>query len=418
MYLDHTSKPKLQESDSMDKKETGVLDYLLALYQYRKLLTINFIAVSIVTAVIVFLMPKWYQATAVVMPPKKDLGMMGLSSAIANLPIGGLEFLKGSDEVMTYMAILKSRTVREAVIRKHDLVRVYEEEDIEKTLKAMEDNIDITLEREGTITISVLDKSPERVAAMANSFADYLDSINVELNIQKARNNRIFIEKRFTQNKEDMRRAEEELRAFQEKYGVIALPVQTEAAIKGAASLMAEIMATEVELGVKQKSLTPTHVQVIETQNKLIELNKKLNEMKYGSASAPTATNGNARSDMIFIPFNEVPEVGIEFARRFREVEVQKTLYQFIIQQYEQAKLQEAKDVPTVQILDRAVPPIYQAKPKRILTIALAGISATLILAAFLLVVERLRLLQEEEPEKYRRWALALGSSGARASHE
>ncbi len=402
MYLDHTSKPELQTPVMMDKKEISAWDYLLALYQRRKLLTINFVAVAAVTAIIVFLLPKWYQATAVVMPPKKELGMMGLSSALANLPVGGFDLLKGSDEAMTYMAILKSRTVREAVINKYDLVRVYEEDDIEKTLKAFEDNIDLTLEREGTITISILDKSPGRAAGIANAFAEFLDSVNVELNIQKARNNRIFIEKRFNQNKEDMRRAEEEMRAFQEHYGAIALPVQTEAAIKGAATLVAEIMATEVELGVKQKSLTPTHIQVIETKNKLIELNKKLNEMKYGSPAAHNAANGAAKSDQIFIPFTAVPEIGLEFARRFREVEVQKTLYQFLIQQYEQAKIQEAKDVPTIQILDRAVPPIHKTKPKRVLTILLAGISATLLLVIFIFMVERFRVLYEEDPQRYR----------------
>lgn len=401
MYLDHTSKSELQSSIMVNKTELVVWDYWLALYQRRKLLALNFIAVAAITTIIVFLLPKWYQATAVVMPPKKDLGILGVSSALANLPIGGLDLLKGSEEAMTYMAILKSRTVREAVINKFGLIQVYDEDDVEKTLKAFDDNIDLTLEREGTITISVLDKSPERAAGIANAFAEFLDSMNVELNIQKARNNRMFIEKRFNQNKEDMRQAEEEMRAFQEKFGAIALPVQTEAAIKGAAALVAEIMATEVELGVKQKSLTPTHIQVIETKNKLIELNKKLNEMKYGSTSAHGATNGAAKSDQIFIPFTEVPEIGLEFARRYREVEVQKTLYQFLIQQYEQAKIQEAKDVPTIQILDRAVPPIHKTKPKRILTILLAGVSATLLLVIFIFMVDRFRALYEENPQRY-----------------
>lgn len=407
MYLDHTSKSELQTSVMMDKKEIGAWDYLLALYQRRKLLALNFVIVAAITTIIVFLLPKWYQATAVVMPPKKDLGMLGLSSALANLPVGGFDFLKGSDEAMTYMAILKSRTVREAVINKFDLIRIYEEDDIEKTLKAFDENFDLTLEREGTITISVLDQSPQRAADIANAFAEFLDSVNVELNIQKARNNRVFIEKRFNQNKEDMRRAEEEMRAFQEQYGAIALPVQTEAAIKGAAALVAEIMATEVELGVKQKSLTPTHIQVIETKNKLIELNKKLNEMKYGNTAAHSKTNGASRSDQIFIPFTEVPEIGLEFARRYREVEVQKTLYQFLIQQYEQAKIQEAKDVPTIQILDRAVPPIHKTKPKRILTIVLAGVSATLLLVISIFMLERFRMIQEENPQRYQMFSFS-----------
>jgi len=384
------------------KKEVTLLDYLIVLIRWRKWLAINFIAVCLVAATIAFLMPKWYQATATILPPKKDVGMFGLSSMLGNLPLAGLDFLKGSEDVMIYMAILKSRTVMESVINRFHLLQVYDVENIEKALKKLSQNVEINLEKEGIVSLSVLDKDPDRSAALANAFVHFLDSINVELNIQKARNNRIFLEKRFTQNKEDLRRAEEELKAFQKGHGAIALSAQTEAAIKGAAELLASIMATEVKLGIKEKSLSPTHEEVIQARNTLAELRKKLDEMKYGKNPRLKSGNGAEREgETIFIPFANVPEVGLEFARRFRELEVQKKLFEFLAQQYEQARLQEIKDVPTVQVLDKATPPLRKAKPKRMTIILLSGISATLIFILIIFVLERLRLLHEENPEKY-----------------
>lgn len=390
-----------EERADGDMRGGTLFDYLFALVKWRRWIAINFIAVCLLTTMIVFLLPKWYRATTTIMPPRKDFGVLGLSTVIDNLPFAGFDLLKGSEDLLIYVAILNSRTVMESVAEKFDLQRIYEVEDPEKAVKALRKNVEIRIEKEGIISVSVLDNDRQRVAAMANAFAEYLDSLNVELNIEKARNNRIFIERRFDQNKEDLRRAEEELKAFQEKYGAIALPEQTAAAIKGAAELQAKIMLTEVELRLMEKYLAPTHDEVVRKRNELAELRKKLNEMKYGSGSV---ADGKVNEDL-FIPFIEVPQVGLDYARRFRELEVQKTLYQLLIQQYEQAKIQEAKDVPTVQVLDKAIPPLRKAKPKRLTIVLLSGISATFIFIFFIFASERLRLLQHEDPQRYQKIA-------------
>ncbi len=402
------------------KSEAGLLDYFIVLLKWRKWLAINFLAVAITTGVIVFLIPKWYLATATILPPRKELGLFGLPSALNNLPLGGLDLLKGSDEVMIYMAILQSRTVWEAVIHKFDLIKVYEKEDIEKALKELSNNVEINQSKEGTISVGVLDQSPQRAADMANAFIHFLDSVNVVLNVQKARNNRIFIGRRLDDNKAEMSQAEEALRSFQEKYGAISLPVQTEAAIKGAAELLAQITATEVELGVLERSLTPTHGEMIQKRSMLVELRRKLDEIRYGDISSLPGTNGKNRldADAIFIPFKHVPQIGLQYVRLYREVEVQKILYQLLVQQYEQARLQEARDTPTVQVLDRATPPLRKAKPKRLAIILLSAISATLIFVVFIFAGERLRLLRQEDPESYEKLARGLDVFGKKARHE
>ncbi|MFQ5629940.1 MAG: GNVR domain-containing protein, partial [bacterium] len=269
--------------------------------------------------------------------------------------------------------------------------------------KAVAENLDFNLDKEGTITLTVLDKDPRRAADMANALISYLDSLNVIMNIEKAHNNRVFIERRFTQNKLDLKNAEEALKAFQEKNGAISLPAQAEAAISNAAEIQAQIMFEEVELGVKRKYLAATHEDVLQSRNKVAEMRKKLDEMQYGSHS--DAANGNSKSTDILPPLADVPELGLQYARHLRELEVQKTLYELLIQQYELAKIEEAKTIPTVQVLDRAIPPERKYQPKRALIVIFSALSTTMILVMFILLIERIRLLQVEDPERYAKLA-------------
>lgn len=373
-------------------------DYLVVLTRQRWLIILNFVVVALLAFIISSLLPRWYRATATILPPRQDSGLLGLSSLAANLPFAGLDLLKGSEEVMTYKAILESRSVMEAVANKFDLKSWYKSRNMEHTIRTLRQNVGVGITEEGTLTVSVLDRQPDRAAAMANAFIFYLDSLNTKLNIQKARNDRLFIEKRFDQNKSDLARAEMELKQFQEKYGAVALPEQTEAAIKGAAELQASIYATEVELGVKNQYLTPDHADIVWTKNKLAELKKKLDEMKFGSLRAKEAKN---RNQELFIPFTEIPGIGLEYARLFREVEVQNKLFGFLIQQYEQAKIMEAKNIPTVQVLDQAVPPVRKAKPKRLIIMLGAGLASLFLSLAFVLSVEHIQRLKEVNDERY-----------------
>lgn len=375
-----------------------LLDYFVVFARQRWLIILNFVVVTILAFVISSLLPKWYRATATILTPKKDTGLMGLSGLAANLPFAGLDLLKGSDEVRTYKAILESRSVMEAVAKKFDLQSWYKARNIENTIKTLREKVTVEIMEDGPLTVSVLDKKPDRAAAMANAFVFYLDSLNTKLNIQKARNDRVFIEKRFNQNKADLAKAELELKQFQEKYGAVSLPEQTEAAIQGAAELQATIFATEVELGVKNQYLTPDHDDIVRTKNKLTELRKKLDEMKFGSVGAK---DGKNRNQELFIPFAEIPEIGLAYARLFREVEVQNKLFVFLIQQYEQARIMEAKNIPTVQVLDQAVPPIRKAKPKRLYIMFGAGLVSLFLSLAFILLVEHIQRLKEFNDERY-----------------
>jgi uncharacterized protein involved in exopolysaccharide biosynthesis len=370
----------------MEEKEINLLDYIYVLVKWRKLIIINFLVVSILIAIYTLIMPKTFKARAVIMPPTTQTG--GLSGLISNLPIGDFGLGGGiSDETNSFLAILKSRRLLENVAEKFELMERYGTEDIEETLLVLRQNIGIEIQEEGTVLITASvatpffpgeednDEARNLSADMANFILRELDRINKELETTQARYNRQFIEKRYNQNLRDIETAEQELKEFQEKNDAIALPEQVNAAIEAAADIKAEIIASEVKLGALKATLNPDHPEVQKLNLEVRELRDALSEIKYGKARQDTSFS-------LFPSFVEAPELGVKLIQLTREMEVQNKLYEFLVQQYEQAKLQEAKDTPTVQVLDSAIPPIKRDKPQRKLTVLIGG-SLAIFLSLF-----------------------------------
>ena len=357
----------IQERDTVN--EIDLLDYIRILWKWKKLIIINVFVVSFFAAVISLLMPKTYKSSAVLMPPasESDFGILG---GISDLPMGSF-LSKAGDETMSFIAILKSRRVMEKVIDKFDLVNFYAVENIEEALESLEDNVSFEVEDEGTIRISANVATPwlhpeeeEEIAKklsaeIANYFVEQLDVVNKRLKIQKASFQRMFIGERYKQNIGDLKNAEDRFKTFQELHKMIALPEQTEAAIEVAATIKGQILFNEVQLGVMISTLNPNHPDIERIKKENEELQLQLRYMDYGSDVSQSDQN------KLFPLFSEVPELGVQLIRLKREVGIQNTLFTFLTQQYEEAKIQEAKDTPTVQVLDEAVVPIKKAKPRR-----------------------------------------------------
>jgi len=281
-----------------------------------------------------------------------------------------------TDATMSFIAILNSRSVMEAVIKRYNLVDFYDTENIERTLWALQGNSIFAIQDEGTIRISVNvstdwfhpDEQEENAkilsAEMANYFVRQLDIVNKGLQTEQASFQRIFIEERYNQNLQDLKRAEDSLKVFQEEQNMIALPEQTKAAIEIAALLKGQLLANDVQLGVMASTLNADHPEINNLKKENQALRVKLREMDLGNGS------GDIRENNLFPAFSDVPELGFQLMRLTRDVEIQNTLFIFLTQQYEEAKIKEAKDTPTVQILDRAVPPILKSKPRRMLIVA------------------------------------------------
>ena len=377
---------KIEQTRALSTDEINLLDYAKILLKWKKLIIINVFVVSFLAVVISLMMPKTYKSSAVLMPPASESGV-GILGALSELPMGSF-LTKTGDETMSFIAILKSRTVMENVIDKFNLVNFYDAKNVEEAVAYLSDNVEFDVEDEGTIRISANvatswfhpeeeEETAKTLSAdVANCFVEQLDIVNKGLKTQEASFQRMFIEERYKQNIEDLKNAEDRLKTFQEEHKMVALPEQTKAAIEAAATIKGQILANEVQLGVMTTTLNPGHPDIDRIKKETEELKLQLREMDYGSETS------QSDQDKLFPVFSEVPELGVRLLRLKRDVEIQNTLFTFLTQQYEEAKIQEAKDTPTVQVLDEAKIPIKRYKPRRSLIVA-----STLLFMLFINVI-------------------------------
>lgn len=376
-----------------------IVDLITLLTAHRVFLTRFVILGTLGTLIVLLFLPKWYMATASVFPAEKaDLlpGMEGVSSLMKNFSAGrALSSLAGNEETDRYLAILKSSTVLSAVIERFDLVNLYDYADsrykMDKTTKELLSNADFIVEDEGNLTVSVLDKDPQRAADMANYFVELLNRTNTELQVQNARGNRRFIEERYEKNLQDLAKAEDSLKAFQQRYGIIAMPEQTEASIKAGAEIAGQLALKEVALGILRRTQSTENPAVLAAQIETEELRRKLNEMGGGQGIS-------AGTMKIFVPFSKVPELGSEYVRRFRDMEIQYKILQFLTPLYEQAKVEERRQTPSVLVLDKALPAERKARPRIMLFTLLAFVLSVLLAIAGILGWETFRQLRRAHP--------------------
>ena len=404
-----TSDERKHEAGEARSTAEVILEFLQVMTRHRRFITRFVLGTTLLVTIITFLLPKWYKSTSSVFPAEKaDLlgGLEGIASfARALSPGRALSALGGATEADRYVAILKSGTVLTAVINKFDLVHVYDITSYpgEKTVKELLSNLEVTAEPEGDISITVYDKDPQRAADMANYFVEMLNKTNSEMSVQNARANRIFIGDRYEKNLADLKATEDSLKAFQLRYGVVALPEQTEASIKGAAEIWGQLALKEVEVGVLRRTNAEDNPSVLSAQIQVDELRKKLREMN-------TGTGEGSQDAKIFVPFKQIPNLGAEYIRRFRDVEIQYKILQFITPLYEQAKVEERRETPSVVVLDIASPAERKAKPRVSIYALIALVSSILVACLIVYSREFIARLKETHPEEFHHIVLSLRS--------
>ncbi|CUT02941.1 Wzz/FepE/Etk N-terminal domain-containing protein, partial [Candidatus Kryptobacter tengchongensis] len=226
-------------------EEVSLWDYFYVLYKWRKFIVVNVFILTLIAVVVALLLPVQYKATATVIAPRKTdiFGGLGMFSQSIREFAPFLRGLSGTQlPLFTYLAILNSRTAMEKVVNKFDLIKVYgiKDSSVEKAVKKLRGNTDFEIDENGVLVINVYDEDRRRAADMANYFVEVLNEINIKLNIEEAKNNRIVIERRYLQNLADLKAAEDTLKKFQQRYGIYYLPEQAKAAVEAAAELEAQ----------------------------------------------------------------------------------------------------------------------------------------------------------------------------------
>lgn len=384
-------------TDGSEPVGRSLLDFLAVMTKWRKFI-VRFVLITSVLAVIVALIsPKWYKATASVLPAEEsDMlgGLEGISSLVRNIsPARGLSALTKGNETDRYLAILNSENALLKVIDRFNLTQVYDISKYprEKTLKELVSNVSFEMGSEGQLVIDVYDTDPQRAAGMANYFVKILNDVNSELHVMNARANREFIEMRYNKNLVDLRNSEDSLRAFQLKYGVVALPEQLAASIKAMAEISGTLAVKEVEVNVLRKSLSATHPSVVAAQIEADALQEKIRDLNNGQGEVKGQMN-------VLVPFRLAPDLGVKYVRLFREVEIQNKVLQLVTPMYEQAKVEEQRATPSVIVLDYALVPERKAKPKAMLYGLIALVVSTLIALSVVFGIEGARKLRSLDP--------------------
>ena len=366
--------------EEIHKKEAKFSDYIYVLYKWKKFLIINMLIVGVITSIIVLLIPNQYKATSTIMiPPENQNTLGGLTNLLAGkssiAALGSRMFGVSNTSEDILLGIINSRSALTDVIKKFNLMKYYviDDNNMDKAIKAFRNDMAADPNEYGMIDFSIVNKNPVVSATIANYLVDLVDSLNIKFNIERARNNRIFIEKRYIQNVSDLRNAEESLYKFQKKYGIVAVPEQLEVTVKAAAEIEAQLTQKEMQgYFIKQQygENSPQYNGILAEINLL-----KAKVMQLKDSSDLSATSN------ILYPFKEMPDIAIQYLRNYREVKIQEEILEIVLPMYEQAKVEEQKSIPTIMVIDKAVPPELKDSPKR--TAIVLGI---LFLFSFILV--------------------------------
>src|ERR1700722_16126163 len=277
--------------------------------------------------------------------------MTGLAAQLGNLSgmaslAGGSLGLKNSNDM--YVAMLKSRTVEDAVVQRFDLMKEYKKKYQSEARGALEHHSVIDgSNKDNLIRVSVKDHDPNRAAELANGYVEQFRKLSEHLAITEASQRRLFFEQQLEHAKDNLANAEDALKRTEQKTGLIELDSQARALIESAAALRAEIAAKEVQIESMRTFATGENAQLIQAQQELDGLRTQLARLG-GSENIDSG---------LMVPKGQVPEAGLEYVRKLRDVKYYETIFEILARQFEIAKLDEAKQGAVVQVVDAAVPP-------------------------------------------------------------
>jgi tyrosine-protein kinase Etk/Wzc len=385
-----------------DKSDLETYRFLLrSVWQRRKTVAAFIGAVTLVMLVYVLVMPQTFTSTVTLLPPQQEKNSMGLGSLLQGataLPMFdiGSSLGFGGRQSDIFAEILKSQSVAESLIVQHDLARFFGiagDLSYRHAIKPLQESTEVEVNKNGVIRVSVtlgtgffpsgadVDSIKNFTAMIANDYVHWLDRINREKLISSARNSRIFVEEEIKRTEVELDSAYQRLVAFQRMNKSVYLEKQMEAALTGAAALKEKLMEARAELGLKRQDFTERSRVIEQLQAELDALSRQ-----YSSLST-----GQGAGEDFEVPFQRVPQIAREMAGHLRDVKTLEQVIMYLSQQYYQDRVQEARDTPTVQVLDDAVPAIQRTSPRRAAWMLMTVLFSAMAAVLYVMLVTYLR---------------------------
>jgi uncharacterized protein involved in exopolysaccharide biosynthesis len=354
-----------------------------------------------VATLVAFLIPKQYTSTAQLMPPSSS-GTGSMAAALAGLTGqlgGGIGLLGDSlglkNTSALFVGILNSDRVRDAVIDKFHLRQVYHTRYPEDARKILGKHTTVSADRQSEIiTISIKDHSPQRAAAMAQKYVDELNCVVNHLSTSSARRERLFLEERLEKVKSNLESAEKDFSRFASQNTAIDIPEQGKAMVSAAATLQGNLIGAESEREALRQIYTDSNVRVRAAQARVSELRRELEKI------GGKGTDENSSAGELYPTIRELPVLGVTYADRLRRVKVEEAVFETLTQEYELARVQEARDTPTVKVLDPPLVPEKKSFPPRLVMMLLGVLLALALAIVWVLARARWEETDPTDPRK------------------
>lgn len=364
------------------------------------------------SAAMAFLLPKRYQSTTRLMPPDGQPGSgLALLAAMAGKGSFGASSLAGNllgqrSTGALFVDILRGRTVEDRIVSRFDLRKVYGKRYWIDARKRLSARTEIEEDRKSeVITIRVTDRDPGRAAAIAQAYVDELDHLVAEVSTSSARRERIFIEARLKNVKRELDEASRQFSEYASRNATIDLSTQGKAMVEAAGRLQGELIASQSELAGLEQIYAPNNARVRSLRARIEELKKQLDKLGGSPAGGSTALAdagpiASEASGADFPSIRQLPLLGVRWAELYRQTKIEETVYELLTQQYELAKIEEAKEIPTVKILDAADVPERKSWPPRLAIILLGTTLATSAAGLWILGVALWQQIDPQDPRK------------------
>jgi capsule polysaccharide export protein KpsE/RkpR len=387
------------------------------LWNHRHTLVRTAMIAFIASLVIACMIPKRYESTARIMPPDNPESGAAMFAALAGHALGGLSglsslaggLLGGRNTSILFVDLLRSGTVSSHLIDRFQLQHAYHKRYRIDTAKYLAHHTTIVDDkRSGVITVTVQDTDPRRARDLAQGYLDELNLLVNRTSTSSAHQERIFIERRLRKVQADLERAQLEMSEFASTHTTIDIQAQTRAMVDSAAKLNGEMIFGQSELDSLQQIYGDNNIRVRAARARVAELQRELTKMSGTSApltvgdASPGKGNTSTGGDnsQLYPPLRQIPRLAVPYADLYRRVRVQETVYELLTQQYEVARIQEAKDVPVVSVIDApGIPEKKSFPPRTLLTILLTMVVVTAT-AAYLVLRHQWDLISTTDPRK------------------
>jgi len=379
-----TQKNDIESASTEDMGEALSLRItrFLRLCWVKRRMVIGILAIGILLSLLYALSgPNIYTSTTTLMPPDStstSSNLMSLLSSASPAAAAVGSSLLGKSPGAVFVGILGSRTVQEDLVRRFNLTSHYKQPLIEDACKRLTaDTVIHEDPKSGIIAINVKADSPVLASNIAQGYVAELDRVVNNNSTSAARRERIFLEERLKGIKQDLDDSGKALSQFSTKNRTIAMPSQAMAMVDAGLRMQAELVTARSELAELQQTYSEDNVRVRAARARVEELQSQMNKISGLNQASGSATNTNG-SD--YPSVGELPALGLTYSDLERRVSIEEALWEALTKQYEAAKVQEAKEIPTVRVLDAANVPQHKSSPVR-RVIVIVGTLLSLVVA-------------------------------------